>query len=67
MSHTFAFAFIWSVAITVSDKHYNKMDDVIRDLFPSIIFPSQDRVYGYYLDKLDFKHWNDKIENFQYE
>ena len=40
------------------------MDKLIRELLPSIIFPSADYVYGYYLDNTDFKHWNDKVEEF---
>ena len=33
---------------------------------PNVIFPNSDTVYGYYLDNTDFKHWNDKVEGFQY-
>ena len=43
------------------------MDKLLKDLLPTVIFPSADTVYGYYLDNCDFKHWNDKVEGFQYD
>lgn len=46
------------------------MSDFFRDRFQSIIFPNVDLVYSYYLDtvtELSFKHWNDKLEEFQYD
>lgn len=74
INHAFAFAFIWGMCATVHEKHFDKLNDLIRDRFPSIIFPNQETVYSYYLEtpvhgqgELMFKHWNDRTPGFEYD
>ena len=39
ISYAFALCLIWSLGITISDKYHDKMDKIIKDLLPSVIFP----------------------------
>jgi dynein heavy chain len=70
LSHCFAFAFIWSIGATVLEKYAPAIDNLTRDIFQSIIFPNQETVYAYYLDaqgELIFRHWGDRVPQFEYE
>ena len=48
--YVFAYAFIWSLGTTVHEKHFDELNTLIRDAFPSVIFPNIDSIYGFYLD-----------------
>lgn len=70
MLYAFTFACIWSLGASVDDAYFEDMSDYFRDRFQSVIFPNADQVYSYFLDttnELSFKHWNDKMEEFQYD
>lgn len=50
LAYIYAFAFTWSVCATVHEQHIDRMNTLVRDSFPSVIFPSVDTVYSYFLD-----------------
>lgn len=43
LSYAFAFAFIWSMGITVNEEFLRKVDLIVRDKFASIIFPNNSK------------------------
>lgn len=46
ISYAFAFAFIWSLGITVNEEFIRKIDTIVRDKFASIIFPNNSNIHN---------------------
>lgn len=72
VSYIFAFAFTWSICSTVHEQHIDRMNTLVRDSFPQVIFPSVDTIYSYYLDirEIDnilFRPWSERLSEFLYD
>lgn len=66
------YAFVWSMGASVSEKHYDRVSDFIRDNFPKVFIPAGETVYSYFLDTssfsdISFRHWNEKSVAFEYD
>ena len=71
LSYVFAFAFVWSVAITVGQEFQRKIDTFIRDKFASVLFPNNCDVFGCFLEMVDsefnFKSWEEMKEEMEFQ
>ena len=64
----FVFAFTWGVGGSIKAVHREKFSDYSRSVFGSITnLPSHDTLYDYFLVGKGFKHWSEKVPEFNYE
>jgi len=65
LSFAFAFALIWSLGASVSEVSQGPLSDLIKDRFPSFMFPNIGTVYQFYFDpeNMAFKGWEEKLKN----
>jgi len=67
VTYIFAYAFVWSVGATVHDSRQDEINAIVREQFSSVLFPSVDNVFAFYLDiqdDLTFKPWHDRTAKF---
>jgi dynein heavy chain, axonemal len=64
----FVFSFIWGVGGSIKSNCREKFSDYSRQIFSqSIALPISDTLYDYYLQGKSFKHWNEKVPEFNYD
>lgn len=54
---------IWSLGSSISEKYQDPLSDIIKDKFPSYMFPNIGLVYQFYFDpvNINFKNWENKL------
>ncbi|KRX08296.1 P-loop containing nucleoside triphosphate hydrolase [Pseudocohnilembus persalinus] len=69
LNHILAFSFIWGVTAGVSDKDYDQLDLVIKDVFQHLRFPKGETIFDFYIDDSQkcFLDWESQLEDFVYE
>ncbi len=69
LNYAFIFGFIWSMGASVYDQSHQKVDLFIKKTFQSIIFPSNDDVYGFYFDEksLNYLPWSDLMTDYEFK
>lgn len=66
----FAFSYAWGMGGSLQDFGWERIDDVIKDVFKSVAIPSSNTVFEYYFDsKKDniFKGWAAKVPPFVFD